>query len=153
MNIFYEIVGYIVAYSGRRNRSQGNFSSSKIIGRTVNNFSSNIPVKVSSKGTYFLINGQIYAEPLDVNKPLSLFLQNFNDFAYKPDESKCYIIRQNFNNFSTFNLEEYNLPSGKISKISNTKVIGRFVIHNNKAYIFGSNNNSSQQTILQKVQL
>ncbi len=133
--------------------AQGNFSERKLLGRIASNFSSFQPIRISSKGNFYLISGQVFTEPLNVSKPLNIFFQNYIDFAFKPDESKCYALRQNFNGNNSNSFEEYDLPSGKISKITSTKAIGRFVIYNNKAYIFGGSNNSSQQTILQKVQL
>ena len=132
---------------------QGNFVSSQYLGRIINNSSFSQLMRISSKGAYFFFNSLVFAEPLDITKPLNLVLQNFSDFAFKEDETKCYIVRQIFTNTTNNLLEEYSLPNGKLLRTLTTKITGRFVIYKDKAYIFGASNVSSQQTILQKVQL
>lgn len=138
--------------------AQGNFTAAKLIGKLASNSSSSQFNKISAQSNYYFLLSQMYTTPLDVNKPLNVFIQSsYSDFIFKQDESKFYVSRQNFNSSTggTINaLEEYNLPNGKISRTLTTKIIGRTVLYKDKAYIFGDvNNNSSLQTALQKIQL
>jgi hypothetical protein len=134
--------------------AQGNFTQAKLLGRISNTSSSGQFNKVSSKGSYYFFNGQIFPEPLDLTKQVNTFIQSgYADFVFKQDESKFYIMRQIFANTVINNLEEYNLPNGRLSRTISAKVMGRMILYKDKAYIFSMNNNSSQQTVVQKIQL
>ena len=136
--------------------AQGNFTPAKLAGRLLNTGSSSVNFqKISTKGGYYYFMGQIYAAPFDVTKPMNFFIQSgYYDFVFKQDESKFYTLRQTFSSSNTSLLEEYNLPNGKLYRTLNTRVGGRLVLYKDKAYMFGStNSSSSQQMILQKIQL
>jgi hypothetical protein len=136
--------------------AQGNFTPAKLAGRLLGTSSSTLSFNdISAKGGYYYFYGQLYAAPFDPTKPLNIFIQsNYSDFIFKQDESKFYTIRQAFNGTNTNVIEEYNLPSGKLQRTLNSRVIGRIIPYKDKIYVFGFNNSSStQQTILQKIQL
>jgi hypothetical protein len=130
----------------------GTIINNQFLGRIISSNSSN-GVKISPKGNYLFINGQIYAEPLDINKPINLFLQGNFESVFNSDDTKFYTFRQNFNGGIANMLEEYGLPDGKLLRTLSPKLVGRLVIYKNKAYIFGQSNSSSSQMVLQKVQL
>jgi hypothetical protein len=136
--------------------AQGVITQAKLIGKIQNTSSSSLISRVSSKGNYYFLYGQIYSNPIDVNKPLNFFLPNTNstsDFVFKQDESKFYILRQSFNSSISNVLEEYSLSTGKLVRSISTRLTGRLVLYKDKAYIFGTSNSSSQQTLIQKIQL
>jgi hypothetical protein len=132
--------------------AQGTIINNQYIGRITSSNSSS-GLRISPKGNYFYINGQIYAEPLDVNKPINLFLQGNFESVFSSDDTRFYTFRQNFNSGIANTLEEYSLPNGKLLRTLTPKVIGRVVIYKNKAHIFGQSNFSSSQMVLQKLQL
>jgi hypothetical protein len=132
--------------------ASGTIINNQYLGRiTTSNSSSGI--KISSKGSYILINSQIYAEPLDVTKPVNIFLQNSFEGTFNADDTKFYTFRQNFNGGIASTLEEYGLPNGKLLRTFTPKLTGRVILYKNKAHVFGQSNFSSSQMVLQKVQL
>jgi hypothetical protein len=138
--------------------AQGNFTSAKLIGRLSNNNSSSNGQfnRISAQGNYYFLLGQMYAAPLDITKPLNVFIpSDYSDVIFKQDESKYYVVKRGFTTSNTVNvMEEYSLPNGKLLRTLTSKILGRTVLHKDKAYVFGSDfNSSSLQTILQKIQL
>jgi hypothetical protein len=134
--------------------AQGFFTQAKLIGR-IQSTSSSAVNKISTKGNYYWLYGQMYAEPLDINKPLNTFIQsNYTDFIFKPDETKFYVMRQVFGNSVSNIIEEYNIVNGKQIRTLTSRILGRMIPFKDKIYVFGgSNNGSNQQTIIQKIQL